>query len=150
MLQSVRPRRAFHAEQGIALYQVAFIHRPVFGHGRVPTQVGVASLQDANAIGTTPCHPRNVSLVGREYPAKTIGIIRACTPPSLQNASFQDASLSLSSWCPGYPAEGWVVFLNATCYKPSLRLALDPECPVEHVAYRFFAEKGHEKPIHAH
>jgi hypothetical protein len=25
-------------------------------------------------VGATPCHPRNVSLVGREYPAKTIGV----------------------------------------------------------------------------
>ena len=65
-------------------------------------------------VGTTPCHPRNVSLVGRGYPAKTIGIGRFCAPPSLQ-----DAALSLSSWSPGVPAEGWVVFLNANWYRVS-------------------------------
>jgi hypothetical protein len=63
------------------LYQVAFIHRPVFRHGYPSSLPAEARLPP----------PANLSLVARGYPAKTIGVIGACTLPSL------------SSWSPGVP-----------------------------------------------
>ena len=67
---------------GYIIYQVAFIHRPVFGHGYPSSG-----------------YPRQWVL--RRHDSDVLIVRLRRYPPGR----------------PGYPAEGWVVFLNATWYE---------------------------------